>query len=64
MKLALEKVLLPNSTCKKGKDKGRGKNGKGHATEVLDVFRAKREQLGVVFQAERAKDVAALLAAV
>ena len=62
MKLALENLLLPNNSGKK--DKGLGKCGTSKSTEVLEAFEAKREQLGAVFQAERAEDVAAVLAAV
>ena len=66
MKLALERMLVPAHIGKgaKGSQKGRRKGSKGSPKEVLAAFKEKFGQPGISFDEKRAKDTAALLAAV
>ena len=59
-------MLVPAPTGKgaKGSEKGRSKGCKGSPKEVLAAFKEKCGQLGISFDEKRAKDIAALLAAV
>ena len=58
-------MLAPPATEKgaKGTEKGRGKGWKSSSKEVLAAFKEKCGQVGIVWHEDRAKDTAALLAA-
>ena len=58
-------MLVPPATVKgtTGTENGRAKSKKNKSKEVLAAFKEKCGQLGVVWHEDRAKDIAALLAA-
>ena len=66
VKLASEQMLVPVPTGKGAKVSGKeqGKGCKGNSKEVIAALKKKSWQLGISFDEKRAKDIAALLAAV